>query len=573
MGSTSALTFPPETSTSTGQQSGHDDQPLPGEGDDDDNDAPWTFDPAKLARHRRIRAESTAPTFHPRSPIHVGGTPGTGKTAFGSFLLHKLLERYPECAFVYRHGDVDPGCFLYYDGTSYYHRSIVEVFSDNLLVALLTKNNTKPIWTLLDGAAAIPTGTAVARMIVLTSPGQQTIPLKHLLKHATTIVNPPWTLNEVLKVRKVVYPYLSEASVKLAFEQWGGIPRILFDYAKKPDKLQELQDSIGCCDPFVLVRQAGLPPIDHAKVSGLHFHLVPAQKVQSVEDATEEDILFRYPAYCWATTWMQEQFWEALRKEQGEDSILRFLLNRTNISAARGYVFETHVFHTIEHLGFSGRLRILREDGVEEGERRSIEPMQRRTFSSFQELPTEAGAHANTFYVPVQTNRTSVDFYIPDMGMLVQVNLGHKPGIKQSGLDEAVNSGLFDEWKTSHPDEKLRLVFLCDSFSFQYFRKKPYLTNAATTVKSENVLNDLNEKFDQYAWEMDVGKQLAFQSKETKKSRSRAGRAATGWDEPIEVLPEEVKGKGTDLAMTNDTGVASSGMVTRSKRKLGELDL
>src|SRR5271168_1203312 len=75
-----------------------------GDDDDDDSQNSWIFAEDKFATYTRIKGVSSAPAFYPRSPVHVGGTPGTGKTAFGLYLLHKLLCRYPTYAFVYRHG-------------------------------------------------------------------------------------------------------------------------------------------------------------------------------------------------------------------------------------------------------------------------------------------------------------------------------------------------------------------------------------------------------------------------------------------------------------------------------------
>lgn len=149
--------------------------------------------------------ENTVPAIHPKLPIHVGGTPGTGKTAFGLFLLHKLLLRYEDHAFVYRHGDGNPGCYLYYKGRSHYHPSVIQLFDDGLLMQLITSNFSKAVWTILDGGAAIPIDAPVARTIILTSPGERTSFLKHLLKHATSIINPPWTFDEIEIVRSQVY--------------------------------------------------------------------------------------------------------------------------------------------------------------------------------------------------------------------------------------------------------------------------------------------------------------------------------------------------------------------------------
>lgn len=139
-------------------------------------------------------------------PIHVGGTPGTGKTAFGLYLLHRLLLKNPDNAFLYRHGDAGPGCYVYFKGRSYYHSDVFGLFGDGLWLKLTTRGNTKPIWAILDGVAAIPPGMPEARMIVLTSPGDQANSLKHLLKYAISIVNPLWSLAEIQTVRAKIYP-------------------------------------------------------------------------------------------------------------------------------------------------------------------------------------------------------------------------------------------------------------------------------------------------------------------------------------------------------------------------------
>lgn len=69
---------------------------------------------------------------------------------------------------------------------------------------------------------AIPTGTPEANLIVLTSPRQQTISLKHFLKYATTIVNPPWTLEDIESIRDDAFPHLIADSVRKAYAKWGG---------------------------------------------------------------------------------------------------------------------------------------------------------------------------------------------------------------------------------------------------------------------------------------------------------------------------------------------------------------
>ena len=110
---------------------------------------------------------------------------------------------------------------------------------------------------------------------------------------------------------------------------------------------------------------------------------------------------------------------------------MQFLLDRNHISTARTYTFEPHVFRIVEKAGINSRLKRF--------------TVIRKTFYDFKDLPTERNAHKRRFYVPMQTNHTLLDFYVPDFGLLVQVTVGQKHGIKWSGLDAAITSGMFDE--------------------------------------------------------------------------------------------------------------------------------
>lgn len=513
-----------------------------------------------------IKSMMTAP------PIHIAGTPGTGKSAFALYLLHRLLMEYPNDAFVYRHGDVNPGCFVYYREKSYCHHSIVQAFTDSLLLKLLTQNFTRPIWTVLDGAAAIPTGTPEAHLIILTSPGQQTIPLKHFSKYATTIVNPPWTLADIEAVRKSSYPGLRADIVQEEYRKWGGIPRILLDWAGKPEKIRDLDASIYTADPEALFRQVGLPKVDHANISGLHFHLIPGQNVPvDVDDNEETD--FQFASYCWASTWMQERFWDELKSSAGELRIMNFLLDRNNIPTARAYAFEPHVFRTLENAGIGGRLKQLSDGTMLESQK--IGPLLRSTFFTFSEIPADPNAHAGRFYVPMQTNHTSLDFYVPQAGLLVQITVGQKHGVKWSGLKAAINSGLFNNWKAVHPQEKLRLVFLCDKYNFDQFGKQNYLNSDGKTFKRHADITNIEQHVDQYAWELDVEDQLKqYQSSHRKVGKSKQlSFGAFGTGDELKAMAIKPKGKGKEIAdplFDISTAPPSSSLMRSSRKRLAE---
>ena len=78
-----------------------------------------------------------------------------------------------------------------------------------------------------------PTGIQEANLIVLTSPRLQIIYLKPFLKYTKPIVNPPCTLEDFESVRDDAFQ-LTADSVREASAKWGGVPRILLDWADNP---------------------------------------------------------------------------------------------------------------------------------------------------------------------------------------------------------------------------------------------------------------------------------------------------------------------------------------------------
>jgi hypothetical protein len=446
-------------------------------------------------------------------PIHIGGTSGTGKSTFALYLLHRLMdpELHKNHAFIYRHGEIYQGCFISFHGKVYTHKSVIDIFQDQVLLKLFTADSTRPIWTILDGGPAIPTGTPETNMIVLTSPGKESDALKHFLKSAITLVNPPWTLADIESVRSQVYVGLDAKAVEEQYLKWGGIPRILLDWGKEPQKLERLEASIFVRDSASLFRQAGLSEIDHTSVSGLHFHLVPGRKIPLTlsDSEIEETFSFRYPAYCWASTWIHDRFWEELKNAEGELSILNFLLDRNNQATARALAFEPHVFRTLENVGLYGRVKELTSNGPVNLKPVGLTKYIRRTFHDFESLPAtrDPKEYAGIFYVPGQSNHMSFDFYVPDKGLLVQITIGQRHGVKREGLDKAARSKLFALWRIDNPGKRLRVLFLCDQFNYLGFTKQPYMNVSGTTLKDKRLLSNLERDYCQYAMELDVRSQ------------------------------------------------------------------
>jgi hypothetical protein len=271
------------------------------------------------------------------------------------FLMFRLLQKHPTHAFIYRHGSASNGFFLCYNNRTWWHPNIRKAFS-TLTLKLLTNNGSQPIWAILDGDAAIPTGTPEVRQVVLISPGMQKAPaVNGLLKPggAALLVNPPWSLDDLESVREHAYINVVDTNdLRQSFERWGRSPRIALDWANDRIQQQKLNDALSITNHEKYFRQAGLVEIDYENVSGCIFHLLPGQR--GIPDGVADDdptLEFSYPAFCCATSWVQDRIWEEMKRNSGERLMLRFMIDTSNISTPRAFAFEPHVFCTLHTVG------------------------------------------------------------------------------------------------------------------------------------------------------------------------------------------------------------------------------
>ena len=132
---------------------------------------------------------------------------------------------------------------------------------------------------------------------------------------------------------------------------------------------------------------------------------------------------------------------------------------------------------------------------------------------------------SNSFCVPYQTNHTSVDFYVPEKGLMVQVTVGQKHGVKgHVGLEKG--EALFQDWimggiasdpedDSSVPDTiepKIRVVFLCDKYN--QFGRQNWFSQKGLAYQRNAEPARLNDRFEQYAWCLDLETQLGVRHRE-----------------------------------------------------------
>jgi hypothetical protein len=335
-------------------------------------------------------------------------------------------------------------------------------------------------------------------------------PQLHVLKtYATTIVNPPWSLKELEMVRQYAYGYIISADgLRDEYAKWGGNPQFVLEYAGyKKDRDMQLND-IDSSDVFD-------PSSREIKVlTRPYFHFVPAQRVPDY--ATNDSFVdFKFPDHRWCSRAMADLVWNLTKRNNTAAYILKFISNDSRPLLLRGLAFEPHVLNTLQDVGIYGRTKLLTNNGENQEMRpQRLGPLERVTFSDYNELASPHLNHVNKFYVPSDPNAT-IDIYVPTHGLLIQSTIWHRRGVKWAEIDQAIKAGIFNEWlneKTPLADTskspKLRLVFVCPKIRFIDFRRQRWLQENGAPYNNGGGWEAADEVVEQYCWELDVEHQF-----------------------------------------------------------------
>ena len=113
---------------------------------------------------------------------------------------------------------------------------------------------------------------------------------------------------------------------------------------------------------------------------------------------------------------------------------------------------------------------------------------------------------------------------LPSHGLLVQITVGQKHGVKWTEVDLAMKSGMFDKWFADHtplndPNNrpKLRMVFICTNTYFEHFGKQKWLNSNGSCTDTDVI----DPQIEQYAWELDVELQFELHRQSPRAIRER----------------------------------------------------
>ena len=274
--------------------------------------------------------------------IVVTGTPGIGKSTFGYYLLYLLRCEGKTVVFQleddwYRFGDEGAQ-----EGTYAEFRR-----------AGFTQDPTA--WYLSDPEGP-PKRNFAGTTVVLVSPDFERV--KEFLKLANSerIFMPVWSLGELLKCRRFVFPHVLRADVVKSFGLVGGVARAIFN-AKKFELLKDgILEAVGKVDVALLRRGArlsiGQNRIRTDEIGDKLFHIM-----------SNSDDNFKDYTVTFASNYTRDSIALGVA-ERGRDELLAFVgeaIRNPDVSRMLGGGSTVgNMFEQAAHLEISGR----RADGA-----------------------------------------------------------------------------------------------------------------------------------------------------------------------------------------------------------------
>lgn len=485
--------------------------------------------------------------------LFISGSPGTGKSVEGLYILHNIFAITPPPPILYANSANKSTVLVHYRGIDF-EGSDYNAFMTSFAYGIM--KCTGKVWHVFDSAAPCAgAGRELAGpQIVITSPSRaQQNDLKPLDKSNSPMYYLPLpSLEEMQIIRTSFYDdacderfYISNDEMMDVINRFGCIPRTVFEFGKNKTKLHQFETKLRTASKIEdLLRQVGQPAVDHNVASGTFVHIVPYQR-KSYESRAEEPVTvgsattmpgspakraagdasldlagvtqteyvellkrqYTDIVYMWASDYIRDAAFEQFLFLTA-DRMLEVILSNTHSSFAgfRGLLLEPFVHKLLTETGVVGRMKNL-ESGQHFGNVRLGPWKTRNVYMSHSDIDF---INRGVYNVPHKGNEAAVDSLVPYDGKCFQVTVSEEHGINRPGFEALINTGAFDDFLKRNPGKKIQFIWMIeasqfDSFSKQNFhgkRKKAYAANSSLRASYPAV--------EQFAFEIDLKRIYKF---------------------------------------------------------------
>jgi hypothetical protein len=522
----------------------------------------------KIIKHHFVAEKSTA-------KVIIGGSPGCGKSVEGIFLVYKIFHDFADSPppILYASSPNNTSALVSFLGYVFLVEDHVK-FEDSWGYKLMVANG--PVWHIFDSTCpGTKMGTARnGPQIIISSPGRaHAKDLKAIRKNPSLLLYLPLpSVTEMHSIRDHLYNdermakrFLSSGKMLSLVDKFGCIPRTIFDFGNSPIELRDIEAKLeNATDVERLLSMVGSSVIDHDIVSGSFVHVVPyhrigisneqeegandldefafamterasaaaalrrrkgkrtATEAEMAEIGLSEDQNISYLrdqyttiVYTWASDYIRDKAFQTfviLSADRMMTIILRS--QTTSLGEFRGLLLEPFVHKLLNETGVVGRLRNL-ETNKELGTKKLGPWKTKNVYRSHSEFITTA----DVYNIPHKSNEAAIDSIVPFAGFCFQVTVSESHGIHRPGLQELMDTRVFDDFKQRKPKQPVKFIWMIEQSQYESFKKQNF-HNAKKEVYAKNFpLRTRFEEVEQIAFEIDMRRVYEFHHAQKKKKR------------------------------------------------------
>lgn len=493
--------------------------------------------------------------------VFLSGSPGTGKSVEGLYILHNIFDITPTPPILYANSANKSTVLVHYRGIDFEGPEFSAFMSS---FAYTIMKCTGKVWHVFDSAA--PCAGAGREMagpqIVITSPSRaQQSDLKPLDK----VNNPTYyltlpSLEEMELIRETFYNnpaderfYISNDKMMNVIDRFGCIPRTVFEFGKNKTKLDQLEKKLHTTSNIEdLLRQVGQTAVDHNVALGTFVHIIPYQR-KSYESTSEEseaarltttlttaplakrvareasldlaglteteyiELLkgqYRDIVYVWASDYIRDAAFEQFLFLTA-DRMMEVILSNTHssVAAIRGLLLEPFVHKLLTETGVIGRMRNL-ETGKALGNVRLGPWRTRNVYMNYSSIDS---VNRGVYNVPHRGNEAAIDSLVPFEGKCFQVTVSEEHGINRPGFDALMNTGIFYDFLKRNPGKMVQFVWMIEASQFDSFVKQDFHGKRKKAYPVNSPLRSSYPGVEQVAFEIDMKRIYKFHTGQRRK--------------------------------------------------------
>jgi len=323
----------------------------------------------------------------------------------------------------------------------------------------------------------------------------------------------PWTLEELLSCRKLVFPLVPEETVTNLFHRAGGIPRYVLRHVE--DSIKDItgkgfgEDGRPNATEREEVENKAFERIETAILKTDDFDKIIKCFDEKQHAEISNRIIHRWPdeTYCnyhykWASPYVFDRIQEKLEKRAWDDCLDKIrIMQVPYLASAKGFLFECYVIHLFRTGDWKFEIRELEGEGKDQFSINS-KPKVERIKNIFDLSKYYNNDKDTMVIVPDKRNFGAADLFVmPDS--ILQITVSENHPIKQAELVKIINNMPI---YIHDSNAKIRLYFAVPDEIYDKFKQQNYTTQDKSSKEDRPVkrMDSVLKNVEQWALKIQI---------------------------------------------------------------------